>query len=194
MGVVLNIFVLVAAAYALFFLYDWMTVKRPNARFSSALFFGAFALNAVAVIVLLVNQLSGASFDPLFVAAMICALACFALLIWSLFFALPKGTYVDPEAGRPCYKQGMYALCRHPGVLWYCLLFAFLACALRTPEALACCAILCAGDVAYMLLQDIWTFPATFSDYDAYRATTPLFLPNPASVNLALRGAGEGRC
>lgn len=191
LNVVLGIAGMTVAAYALFFLYDWLTVRRPSVP-SAPLFALAFALNVAAAALLLISQVPAAPKDGVFFAGLTGALLFGIALIWALFFALPKGTYASPQVGRTCFKQGMYALCRHPGVLWYCLAFAFLALMLRTPESALSCAILCAGDVAYMLLQDAWTFPSTFSDYRDYRATTPLLLPNAVSLRAALRPVGEG--
>lgn len=186
-AIILVIGGLTAAAYALFFLYDWLTIARPQVT-SGPVFLAGFVLNTAAAAAMLITQVPLAPKDALFFAALAFALVSGALMIWSLFFALPKGTYVDPEVGRPCYKQGMYALCRHPGVLWYCLGFVLLAVALRTPEAAAAAAILCAGDLAYLALQDAWTFPKTFSDYPEYQQSTPLLIPTPASIAAALGG------
>ena len=47
------------------------------------------------------------------------AILFFGLLIYTLFFALPfEETYVMQEAHKT-YDKKMYALCRHPGVLWF---------------------------------------------------------------------------
>ncbi len=49
-----------------------------------------------------------------------CAL-CFLLFVDLYpFFALPfQETYVVQNVGNKVCAQGMYALCRHPGVLWF---------------------------------------------------------------------------
>ena len=53
-------------------------------------------------------------------AFLLCAFLFLGLLIYTLFFALPfQETYVDQTAGAKTYDKGMYALCRHPGVLWF---------------------------------------------------------------------------
>ena len=46
---------------------------------------------------------------------------CFlALLIYTLFFALPfEETYCEENRLRAAYTEGVYGLCRHPGVLWF---------------------------------------------------------------------------
>ena len=54
------------------------------------------------------------------VAFLGCALCFLLLLIYALFFALPfQETYVVQNVGNKVCAQGMYALCRHPGVLWF---------------------------------------------------------------------------
>lgn len=180
-------------AYALFFLYDWVTVCRAEARNSQFLFLVALALNAAAAVLLCVAQLPALRWDALAVAASLGAAASLFLLVRALFFSLPKDTYANPELGRRCYTGGLYAICRHPGVLFYCLLFAFAALVFRNATATLCCAVLCVGDIAYMILQDVWTFPRTFCNYADYQRTTPLFLPTPASLRRAFAGT-EGGC
>ena len=46
---------------------------------------------------------------------------CFlVLLIYTLFFALPfEKTYCEENRLRAAYTEGVYGLCRHPGVLWF---------------------------------------------------------------------------
>ena len=98
----------------------------------------------------------------------IAAVAIAALLIYTLFFALPfRSAYVD---GRPALcTTGMYALCRHPGILWlgfaYASLFFALPCALTAAGA----ALFTALDVAYAVFQDMYTFPRIFKGYGEYR-------------------------
>ena len=189
MGFVTAILLLVAAAYGLFFLYDWVTIRFAGAKWSAALFAVAFALNVIAVGLLLYHEIPACSWDVPCTLCLFAALICGALLMRALFFCLPKGTYSDPEQGRKVYRRGMYAACRHPGVGWYCLVFCFLALAFHTPEALAACALLMMGDVAYMIFQDNYSFPRTFCDYDDYRATTPFFLTTMTSLRLAFAPA-----
>lgn len=187
---------LVCAAYGLFFLYDWVTVRRPQFPASSMLFGAGFLVNLAAVIYLLVDQIPQVSWTPVSIVCAVVAALFGALMLKALFFSLPKGTYASPQQGRTVYRQGMYAICRHPGVLWYALMFCFLALAFATPEAAGACALLIMGNVAYMVFQDLWTFPRTFCDYRDYQATTPFFLPNRASLRAArasLSQAGEVR-
>ena len=68
------------------------------------------------------------------------------------------------------------------GVLW-------------TKEALLEGLFLTAWNIAYIVLQDFWIFPATFENYDEYKKTTPFLIPNRQSIRKGLEtlplGKGE---
>ena len=49
------------------------------------------------------------------------ALFFLGLLIYTLFFALPfEETYCEDNKLRAAYTEGMYGVCRHPGVFVVC--------------------------------------------------------------------------
>lgn len=182
---------LAIAAYMLFFFYDWRTVSRKENAGSMAVFGAGCVLVVAATLLLLAAQLPQCPWDAASFIFLALALASAVLMVKALFFSLPANTYTAPAQVRGAYTQGMYALCRHPGVLWYCLMYASLAIMLRTPAAIAGCFLLCLGDVAYMIFQDAWSFPRTFCDYDAYRQSVPLFFPTRASLHAALTTGGS---
>ncbi len=116
----------------------------------------------------------------------IIAALMFILLIYSLFFALPfKQTYIIAN-NRHVYDKGMYALCRHPGVLWF-ILFYFLLW-LMTERVMMFWAFLLFSvcNLIYSFLQDRYFFPALFDDYGRYRKTTPFLLPTCSSIRRCL--------
>ena len=176
----------------MFFAYDVVTVKRPQQGRSYLLFAAACLLNTAAAAVLLASQIPGFAWDA--IAIIFCVLAAIscALMIWALFFALPKDTYADPQQGRSVCDWGMYALCRHPGVLWYCVMFLCLGIAFRTASATIASTALCAGNIAYMVFQDLWSFPRVFGNYDEYRKHVPFFLPTASSFSRALADVTGG--
>ena len=182
---------LVIAAYLLFFLYDWRTVSRKGNKGSILVFCAGCALVTIAATLLVISQLPSCPWDALSFIFLALALASAVLMVKALFFSLPADTYTAPEQSRRTYARGMYALCRHPGVLWYCMLFASLAIMLRTSAALIGCCALCAGDLTYMAFQEAWSFPHTFCDYAAYRQNVPLFFPSRASVHCAFSTSGS---
>ena len=174
-------------AYLLYLVYDWCSVKKPGLRAARLLFPLGTALIACATVLFLYQSLP--AFRLTGFSALCLALAAVSgwLLLDALVFSLPKNTYTEPGAPRLTCRSRMYALCRHPGVLWYCCLYGALWLAMPTRNGALQCAVLCAGDLIYMLVQDIWTFPAIFADYDHYKTATPLLLPNRASIRACCR-------
>lgn len=172
------------SAFALFFIYD-INGAGKNLPVLKLLFgIGLAILAASTAAILILSRGNAYTATPLFLAA---AALFLALTIYSLFFALPfKSTYAD---GRPpLCTTGMYALCRHPGVLWLSLAYAALYGALPCSLTLWSGLIFSALDILYALFQDVWTFPRIFSGYGEYRRTTPFLIPNPASIRRALSG------
>ena len=103
------------------------------------------------------------------------------LEIYTLFFALSaKEAYTCHGQERPVCKSGVYALCRHPGVLWFAGLYLCLWAAVGLPKWEAVFFI--ALDVLLVLFEDRWVFPARLDGYDDYRAKTPFLLPNRQSI------------
>ena len=179
---------LAIGAYALFFAYDVFNVRAPQVRIANALFPLAFIMVALSTVIMV--WISKDSFSLSFgsVLCLALSLACGIAMIVALFFSLPKDTYAEPGVKRKAYRGGMYALCRHPGVLWYALTYVFLMMSMQNEAGWIICMVLIAGNVLYMLLQDFWTFPAIFVDYADYKCGTPLFFPTPSSVAAWLGG------
>lgn len=112
--------------------------------------------------------------------------ACFAALIYCLFFALPfHETYAEQTDGRCVYDRGVYALCRHPGILCFFGMFLFVGiAALPSPLLMHGC-VFSLLNLAYALFQDRITFPKTFCDYHTYRKRVPFLIPTRDSTRLA---------
>lgn len=164
-------------AYALFFAYDWMNVRHPEVRVASALFPIGVILVAVATAILIAGSAHLVALTVNFLLGLIVAVASFAATVWALVFSLPKNTYSEPGQRRPVYEGGAYALCRHPGVFFYCCFYVGLLIALPCFANLVGFAVLCAGNIAYMILQDVWTFPEVLAGYDDYKKRSNMFLP-----------------
>lgn len=104
-----------------------------------------------------------------------------ALLIYTLFFALPvDASYTRPGEKRPACTTGVYALCRHPGVLWFTGLYICLWLALGLPLWEA--AVYSGLNVLLVVFEDRCVFPARLEGYGAYQAATPFLLPNRRSI------------
>ena len=178
-------FALCAAGFALFALYDRHSV-RPLAPVCAGAFAAGLAClaAATALAVWTAPAVRGAGGWALLAAALV----FLALEIYTLFFALPfSDTYVQQSQGRLAYTKGVYALCRHPGVLWFAGGYLCLAGAMGSGRLWGFCLLMSGLDVAYVVLQDLWTFPRTFDNYPEYRSLAPFLIPNPASLRRCIQ-------
>lgn len=110
---------------------------------------------------------------------------CFflCLLVYTLFFALPfEETYVEESRYREAYTEGMYALCRHPGVLWFAGVYLCIAMLWKSEEGILFSAVMVLLNLFYVIFQDVYSFPRTFSNYQEYKKSTPFLIPNGKSI------------
>lgn len=178
------------------FLYDYNTIRLKKGFLHPFFSIGCFLIAASTVLVIRDYwPQRGTSFfsSTVFLAA---ALLFLILLTYTLFFALPfDETYMKKSHERPAYMEGVYALCRHPGVLWFAGFYFSLAGFLGSVKALRFFIILIMWNILYICYQDGIVFPETFSNYEAYRHSTPFLIPNRDSIAACIktwRKKGEG--
>lgn len=115
------------------------------------------------------------------------------LLIYTLFFALPFAeTYVAQEAHKT-YDKKMYALCRHPGVLWFAGFYICLWLAFGGKSLLVMAVWFSFLNFCYIILQDCYTFPKVFSDYEDYKKRVPFLIPDGKSLKRCFDTFKESR-
>lgn len=120
-------------------------------------------------------------------AALILAVIFALLLIYTLFFAIPfEETYIEEQFNHVC-QSGVYALCRHPGVLFLLGFYVFLAVAISSKTLLAAGLLFTLCNVVYVTLQDHFFFPRCFDDYLAYQKKVPFLIPTSSSVMQCIR-------
>lgn len=99
-----------------------------------------------------------------------------ALLVYTLFFALPlEASYARPGEKRRACTTGVYALCRHPGVVWFAGLYGCLWAAAGLPLWEA--AVFSGLNVLLAAFEDRCVFPELLEGYRDYQRTTPFLLP-----------------
>lgn len=174
------------AGFLLYLLYDinsflWqLRLLRSFFMLGTACIVGATALDLAAAIQ--AHAFSGAA-DILFLLG---ACICFAALIYCLFFALPfKETYATQENNRHVYDGGVYALCRHPGILCFFGMYLLLGAAALPEKLLMHGMIFSFCNLVYAWFQDCITFPKTFCDYEDYKKRIPFLIPTGDSFRLA---------
>lgn len=109
------------------------------------------------------------------------------LLIYTLFFALPfEGTYVEQDHLK-VYDKGVYALCRHPGILWFFFAYIFLAMCLSSIEIGIAAILFSFMNFIYAYLQDCIIFPITLEGYEDYQRRVPFLIPTITSIKRSLK-------
>ncbi len=112
----------------------------------------------------------------------------FVLLIFTLFFSVPfSESYVTQKTERTVYRKGMYALSRHPGVLWFIGMYVGLCILIPSIEIITLSILLCALNVVYIIIQDLWSFSILFVDYNEYKKETPFLIPTIKSIQKAMK-------
>lgn len=113
------------------------------------------------------------------------------LLVYTLFFAIPfKDTYVDENFKCVC-RTGVYALCRHPGVLFLFGFTFFMTIAFGSSLLLMGTIIFNICNLIYVVLQDTFFFPLCFDDYQDYKTKIPFLIPSKESYNACVTSIKE---
>lgn len=179
MGIVLGV-----VGFGLCFLYDINSVKWKNRVCQTFFFAGCGCLLAGTVLEVL--QVYSRSLDTARIVAfgwLVVAGLFFALLIYTLFGALPfSATYRKSEEKSEIHTDGFYALCRHPGVLWFFFFYLSLGAVWRDPMFFFTGMSYSLCNLLYVVFQDFWVFPKTLEGYEAYKKQTPFLIPTGKSI------------
>jgi len=154
--------------------------KRPGA----GVFFAAGSLLLTAATLWLLAESPRPAW-PWAVLGGAVALPGLGLLLYTLFFALPRGGSKPVPAAAadklPLVDNGVFALCRHPGVLWLGMWYLGVWIACRTLATGAAFFLFTGLDTLYVFWQDRCVFPQSIDDYAAYQARVPFLVPNRRS-------------
>ena len=183
----MRMLILGITGFFLYFIYDINSVKWKNTVFQKFFGLGSLFLVVSTIGTLLkifdVEQIK----KPTGLLFMTAGLVFLGLLIYTLFFALPfDQTYLEESRKRLAYTEGMYGLSRHPGVLWFTGLYLCLwgLSGFVWEGIFFIFMILC--NVLYVIFQDIWTFPRTFTNYSDYKKKTPFLIPDKESIRVCI--------
>lgn len=189
--------VLGTISFILYALYDLEQVGFISHRFHkiTKTFFTSGSVFLVAATVLLLGKMDifSMKLNVKMVLFLFLAAIFLALLIYTLFFALPfEKTYVSQDAHKT-YDKKMYALCRHPGVLWFAGFYFCLWLAFGGMPLLVMAVWFSFLNFCYIVLQDFYTFPQVFSDYADYKKRVPFLIPNGKSLKNCFETFKESR-
>lgn len=147
-----------------------------HAKLRTGLFFAGCLAQCAAAAALLWQSRFWQTFSAARLIGLLIAAAGLWLLVYTLFFSLPKDTY-EKNSGS-AVTTGIWSVCRHPGIYWYFLCTFGLALCGRSSALWTACLLWSALDLAYAFWQDKVVFPRTLQGYDAYRRTTPFLIPH----------------
>lgn len=165
--------------YMLFYIYDINQIKKINNKLKATFQLGLI-LQIIGTIGIITDN---REYLKLSILGVTISLIGFIFLIYALFFALPfKETYIKVSEKRKVYNRGIYAMSRHPGVLFYIILYLGLGIMQPTAVIIGTYTIWCLLNIGYIIMQDLWTFPRTFVDYSEYRKNTPFLIPTLKSI------------
>ena len=170
--------VLGSFGFLLYFIYDINSIRKKNVIFQKF-----FAVGTVFVVVSLLMELLllwGQCQHRIgrMIGFGTGAVGFFALLIYTLFFALPfDSTYCQEADGHKVCRSGVYGWCRHPGIWWFFGCFFSLGLGTGEFDGVLCGLILSFLNLMYAWYQDRIIFPREFLDYGEYRKEVPFLLP-----------------
>jgi protein-S-isoprenylcysteine O-methyltransferase Ste14 len=169
-------------AFIFLFLFDIYTLRNVYLK---KRIFGVLGLGLFTYSELMVTITSEKTYIPLALQIMsiILWMAAIALLIYSLFLELPfVKTYGKSLHSSDLVDTGTYALCRHPGVLWFGLMFFFLFFATGAKQLIPAGIIWTSVDVFHVFLQEKLFFPKMFPRYKNYMRDVPMLIPTGKSI------------
>ena len=175
-----------ALAFVFLFLYDVYTLKNEGSKKKAFGLLGIILLLFSGVMATVTSQ------KVLFptgvrISAWILFGVSAILLVYSLFVELPfVKTYGKNTHSSSLVDTGTYALCRHPGVLWFGLMFFFYYFATGAKYMISAGIIWTALDVLHVYLQEVYFFPRMFPEYKTYMTTTPMLIPSGKSIRKCL--------
>ncbi len=168
-----------AIGYLLFLIYDLNEIKGFHKVIKTTFCLGLILQISATIGIFYINL----PYLKISVWGIGISLFGFAFLIYALFFSLPfEATYVKVGERRKVYDRGVYAMSRHPGVLFYIIFYIGLALLEPTKITIITYLIWSILNVIYIIFQDLWTFPRNFDDYDEYRQSTPFLIPTLKSI------------
>lgn len=162
-------------AYLLYFIYDYNTIHK-NRKFIKPFFLIGTLLLGVSTVYTTVKYFDNDSLLSIILFSL-SSLIFLTLLIYTLFFAIPfNETYIKDSEERLAYTKGVYGVCRHPGMLWFAGLYLSLWGLTNKADSGLFYLLMIIGDLLYIIYQDVYIFPKTFSNYDEYKITTPFLI------------------
>ena len=108
----------------------------------------------------------------------------FLLTLYSLLIEIPfRRIYLEDRQDVHVIDTGTYALCRHPGVLWFCLFLLSSFVAGGRPLQLIAAVLWSGMDTLYATCQERYFYPRVFGEqFERYKGRVPMVIPTGESI------------
>lgn len=104
----------------------------------------------------------------------------FVLLLYSVLIEIPlalRRSRPSPAQARKVISSGTYGIVRHPGFLWFALMWGAIILIYLNPVVTRVGLGLVSLDFLLIAAEDLVFFPRIFSDYEEYRKRIPFIVP-----------------
>ncbi|PPD57324.1 methyltransferase family protein [Dehalogenimonas etheniformans] len=177
-----------AAGFLLMHLLDFASIKKAPFIKPALSFFGTMLIAVSATMVAIACRKFGLPEWASIAGWAIMGVSAW-LTVYSLYFALPAvRTYIKPGSSGQLVTRGVYALVRHPWLLFFALSMTGLALGSRSILAVEAGIAWTILSLILVYVQDRKIFPHMFSGYAIYQKTTPMIVPNRNSVSAFFEG------
>ena len=183
----MNLLIIGCLSFVLFCIYDFLKLGFLT-KYGKVLFVAGILLLAGSTLGILVGDSHRVEI-PIFMQLIWGGLALVSLLLlfFSLFFCVPfYDTYIKAAKTNTVVDTGMYALCRHPGVLWFGLFYLFLWLASGKNMILWAGILWTLMDIALVYVEDRWIFPKLLNGYEQYKRNVPFIIPDKGSIKTCI--------
>ena len=172
--------VLGCLAFILFYIFDLNKIKFRSKYINICFGAGLVILGFCTFAILVRNyELMNSHYQLIWG---IMAIISLILMLSTLFFWLPfDKTYIRTEQSN-VVSTGMYALCRHPAVIWFFFFYLFLWLTSGNIMVLWAGTTWTVMDIIYVYIQDRWIFPLILTGYTTYQQKVPFLIPNINSI------------
>ena len=180
--------ILGTAGFVLYFVYDINSVLSKNVCLQKFFAWGSILVVASVVAEFCSAWGQGHRSVEAVIGFGIGALFFLVCLYIPCFLSFPlKKPIVKKNKLRAAYTEGVYGLCRHPGVLWFAGAFLCMWGMLGGWRPGIYFGLMIFWNYLYIIFQDLWTFPRTFFNYREYQQSTPFLIPNGKSIRVCMK-------
>ncbi|XMB65965.1 hypothetical protein RI065_06575 [Mycoplasmatota bacterium zrk1] len=183
MGLIIGI-----VGFVLLFIYEVNQILWHKS-FLKVFFTSGLLCIVTATVITVLDGWSGINaISSSFWVGVFCLTIFLVLLIYTLFFSVPfKVSYIEQFQRRRVYTQRIYALSRHPGVLWFIGVYGSLVLIFPTQSMVLLALVQITLNLVYVIIQDVWSFPKLFVDYGQYKNKTPFLFPSIKSILITIQ-------